>query len=306
MSALQALIPFLLFTLVLEGAQLLFSFLLDLIVSAGSGTLFVFCMQHPGDANAIATALSYLAAFLIVLSFVKEDLVWTKKRYQAMEQAGTLQLSMEKAEKDAEDPNKEDQEKREQERIRRWKIDTPYLVLPEYRLLAGILLSLCAMLLSLGIQEVYALSGILEGGTDLSGLSPALSAAVYGLFTPFVEEMVFRVSTYGRLLQKTRGSVPVCMLFSALLFGLFHGNLPQGVYAMLMGFLFVLAIEITGEFVTAFFMHSLCNLASLFLSFQGIAVSLPAALLFLLAGFLGLAAVLLLCRRVRIDAWKSR
>ena len=69
---------------------------------------------------------------------------------------------------------------------------------------------------------------------------------------------------------------------------------------------FVLAIEITGEFVTAFFMHSLCNLASLFLSFQGIAVSLPAALLFLLAGFLGLAAVLLLCRRVRIDAWKSR
>lgn len=310
MSALSCLIPFLLFTVVLEALQWLFSYIITLILATGSGMIFVWCAQRPGDVSAVATALSYLLAFLVVFGYVKQDLVWQKQRTQRMEQQESLQLTMERTEQtDPDEEEDERQQRQEEAKVQaakeKWKITTPYLVSSDYKLMAAALFCIVAVLLSLGIEELYSLSGVTEGSTDLSGLFPAFAIAVYGLFTPFVEELVFRVTTYSRLLRLTKAPVPLCMLFSALLFGLFHGNLAQGIYATLMGLVFVLALEITGEFVTSFAMHAFCNTASLVFAYRGIGVTWSSCVLLLVCGAAGLVLTLQLCRRVRVDAWKK-
>lgn len=54
-----------------------------------------------------------------------------------------------------------------------------------------------------------------------------------GLVAPFVEETIFRGLIYNRL--KDYSSVTTAMLTSAVIFGLYHGNLIQAVYGLFHG-----------------------------------------------------------------------
>lgn len=106
------------------------------------------------------------------------------------------------------------------------------------------------------------------GVTTVSEMQPAflpLSAAVYGILTPFAEELIYRGLMYARL----RESMPVreSILLSASLFGLSHGNLRQGIYAFVMGALFAYSYEFTREFSVPFILHCMCNLLVLFLEY---------------------------------------
>lgn len=89
--------------------------------------------------------------------------------------------------------------------------------------------------------------------------SAALAAAVYGILSPFTEELVFRGIMYHRL---RRGFSPAeAALISSLLFGFAHGNFLQGIYAAIMGIVFGLAYELTRRFEVPFLLHCTCNLA---------------------------------------------
>ncbi len=99
-----------------------------------------------------------------------------------------------------------------------------------------------------------------------SGSIP-LSAAVYGILTPFTEELVFRGIVWHRL---RRGFTPLqAAALSALLFGVAHENIPQGLYAFVMGMVFALSYELTRRFEVPFLLHCTCNLAVLAASLAG-------------------------------------
>ena len=51
----------------------------------------------------------------------------------------------------------------------------------------------------------------------------------------------------------------VAVMISALLFGLYHGNLVQGIYAFIMGCLLALVYEWTGSFVAPVLFHMIAN-----------------------------------------------
>ena len=127
------------------------------------------------------------------------------------------------------------------------------------RFLMGILpvgtICLCALLNLL-------LAG--EGDPAAYPVPPAalpLEAAVYGILTPFIEELVYRGIVWYRL--RKGFSVIRASLISSLLFGIAHGSLPQGTYAFLMGIVFSLSYELTRRFEVPFLLHSACNLAVL-------------------------------------------
>ncbi len=84
---------------------------------------------------------------------------------------------------------------------------------------------------------------------------------LYGVVSPFVEEVVFRGFLYGRMrvYMKWYGA----MLISALLFGIYHGNIVQGVYGFLMGVLITLVYHKYKNFYFTFFMHAIINLVAL-------------------------------------------
>lgn len=89
------------------------------------------------------------------------------------------------------------------------------------------------------------------------GVPFLLGIILYGLFSPIVEEILFRGLVYNRL--KKYCVVPAAVLLSAVLFGLFHGNLVQGVYGFLMGCLMALVYECSGSFLHAVLFHAVAN-----------------------------------------------
>lgn len=77
---------------------------------------------------------------------------------------------------------------------------------------------------------------------------------------PMAEELVYRGFVYRRL--RERGSQAAAAVWSALLFGLMHFNLVQGVYAFVLGILLAHIVERTGGLAAAAAAHMAANLVS--------------------------------------------
>ncbi|MCM1263207.1 MAG: CPBP family intramembrane metalloprotease [Butyrivibrio sp.] len=90
------------------------------------------------------------------------------------------------------------------------------------------------------------------------GVSFIIGIILYGLVSPFAEEVVFR----GIIYNKIRKDYPVvtAVILSAFLFGLYHGNIVQGAYGFLMGILIAYTYEQFGSFIHAFLFHSAANI----------------------------------------------
>ena len=80
------------------------------------------------------------------------------------------------------------------------------------------------------------------------------------LLAPIAEELIFR----GLTLHFARKVMPVriSIIFSALLFGLYHGNLIQGIYAFVAGMILAYIVTRTGRLLPAVFLHIVINLSA--------------------------------------------
>jgi hypothetical protein len=106
-----------------------------------------------------------------------------------------------------------------------------------------------------------------EAAVSLSPYAVPLGAAVYGILTPFIEEIVFRGIVWHRL---RRGFAPLASaFFSSLLFAAAHENIPQAIYGFIMGMIFALSYELTLRFEIPFLLHCKCNLCVLAASAAG-------------------------------------
>lgn len=85
-----------------------------------------------------------------------------------------------------------------------------------------------------------------------------IGIVLYGLAAPLVEEVVFRGVIYNRL-RRFYGSV-IGMVVSGIFFGIFHGNLVQGVYGACMGILIAYVYERQGSFFFPVLFHAVANL----------------------------------------------
>ena len=95
--------------------------------------------------------------------------------------------------------------------------------------------------------------------TSQYGVILGIGLILYGIVSPLAEEIVFRGIIYNRIKQSY--SVLTAILLSALLFGLYHGNIVQGVYGFIMGMLMAYTYERFGEFHHAFLFHAAANLS---------------------------------------------
>ncbi|MDO4307026.1 MAG: CPBP family intramembrane metalloprotease [Eubacteriales bacterium] len=89
-----------------------------------------------------------------------------------------------------------------------------------------------------------------------------------GIVAPVAEEAVFRWLIYLRLRDYFR--VPVSVILSALLFGIYHGNVVQFIYATLLGCLFAYFMEMTGSLYASVLLHIGANVWSLVYSELGL------------------------------------
>ena len=82
-----------------------------------------------------------------------------------------------------------------------------------------------------------------------------------GVIAPIAEEVVFRWLIYLRLRDYMK--MGAAAVISGLIFGIYHGNLVQAVYASILGMVFACFLELTGNLWTSVLLHMGANIWSL-------------------------------------------
>lgn len=123
-----------------------------------------------------------------------------------------------------------------------------------------------AFSVSLGLNAFLTLTGFVESSQTYQqvadhqyGVVFGIGLLLYGLVSPLAEEILFRGVIYNRM-RRYFGPI-VGIVASGLFFGVFHGNLVQGVYGTVMGILIAYMYERSGKFITPFLFHAAANLA---------------------------------------------
>lgn len=138
-------------------------------------------------------------------------------------------------------------------------VSVPYLTCSGLAILAG------GFLVSTLMGVLDWIPNIMEQSFDIlqSGWGGILAIAIVG---PVLEELLFRGAITKALLQQYNPTKAI--LFSALLFGVFHINPAQILPAFLIGILLAWTYYKTGSLIPCIFMHILNNSLAVYLSIQ--------------------------------------
>ena len=114
-------------------------------------------------------------------------------------------------------------------------------------------------------NTLASLSGLIEqSGTYQEtaqrqyAVSLGMGLVLYAGISAIVEEVVFRFLLYNRL-RRSCGRVAFGVVASAFLFGVYHGNIVQGVYAFVIGALMALVYVYFDSFLAPVLFHGLGN-----------------------------------------------
>lgn len=133
------------------------------------------------------------------------------------------------------------------------------------RMITGIYTVILAVSVSLGLNALFTLTGFVETSASYQqvadrqyGVTFGIGLVLYGLVSPLAEEVVFRGVIYNRL-RRFFGPL-IGIVASALFFGIFHGNLVQGIYGAVMGICIAYVYERHGSFLWPILFHAAANL----------------------------------------------
>ncbi len=136
----------------------------------------------------------------------------------------------------------------------------------KYFLIAGICIPF-----SLGLNNLIMLSNLAAYSDAYQDAAETLYAPSFGvqilcagIIIPIVEEYIFRGLVYRRM--RAYVSVRRAIIVSAVLFGVYHGNLVQMIYGVLCGILLAWLYEKYGSLWAPVLAHMLMNLVSVILT----------------------------------------
>lgn len=129
-----------------------------------------------------------------------------------------------------------------------------------------------------GFNMLLSLSGMVDNSQSYQTIMEDQYAAYfllgifcYGVITPITEEIVFRGIIFNCLRRNTR--VGASIFISAVIFGMYHLNSVQGIYAFLMGCLIAYGYEYFGDFRIPVAIHIIANVIAYCLTYTSLAVS---------------------------------
>lgn len=122
------------------------------------------------------------------------------------------------------------------------------------------IMSIFSILMNLVEQLIIGKSGTVTLTDIVNANENAWIPFVFGVIVaPIMEELVFRRMTY----KKVSGyGVGTYLVWTSIVFGLFHGNFGQAVYTSLIGVLFAVIMYQTGSVRYSIILHILLNLTA--------------------------------------------
>lgn len=127
-----------------------------------------------------------------------------------------------------------------------------------------IIVIVAGLVFSIGLNYLFNVLGITGASESFQSARKAQFSVdflagifLYGVLSPVVEELIFR----GLLFNRLKRIFPrlAAIILSALLFGIFHGNLVQGTYAFIMGVIIALLYEKYKSFLAPIVFHVVAN-----------------------------------------------
>lgn len=132
----------------------------------------------------------------------------------------------------------------------------------KYILVAGI-----SIPLAIGLNNILILSNIgaqseaYQQATAILYSPPfPMQLLCVGIVIPVVEEMMFRGLIYRR--KRVGSSMGHAMLFSAVFFGIYHGNVVQMIYGFISGLMLAYLYEKFGSLIAPILAHTLMNVTA--------------------------------------------
>lgn len=127
--------------------------------------------------------------------------------------------------------------------------------------------------------------GYMEVATMIYGSGIGMQLLVVGIAAPIIEELLFRGLVYKRMREYCKPGLAIAL--SGLLFGIYHMNMVQGIYASLLGFLLGYVYEKFHTIAAPIIFHILANITSIVSSeigrssgvFENLAVTIPLTVL---------------------------
>lgn len=114
-----------------------------------------------------------------------------------------------------------------------------------------------------GLFQEYLNPGVYEETQSLISEGKSIWSLIFwmGIAAPFAEEVIFRWLVFLRMRDHMR--VVCAAVLSGLAFGIYHMNLLQGVYATVLGTVFALLLEWSGNLYSSVWLHIGANTWSL-------------------------------------------
>ncbi|MCD7751113.1 MAG: HAD hydrolase-like protein [Lachnospiraceae bacterium] len=132
-----------------------------------------------------------------------------------------------------------------------------------------------ALLLALGINMFFIGTGFLEVSSsyqetaaNLYSVGIPLGIILYGFFSSTVEEFLFRGIVLVQMERYMKSNSAI--LLASLLFGVYHGNLIQGIYAFTIGAVLCMAYRDSGNFILIAAIHGVVNVIVFLMSSFGL------------------------------------
>ena len=143
--------------------------------------------------------------------------------------------------------------------------ENPVIVMPAGHKKDGLLLFVLGGFAALSVNILFALTGLTGSSAAYEQVAEKQFALplwagiiLYGMVSPLAEEIVFRGIVYNRLRrQYTRG---IAIVGSALIFGVYHGNVVQALYGFVLGILIAVLYEKYASFIAPVILHSAANI----------------------------------------------
>lgn len=233
----EVLFPYLLYYLAYNAAYLIFAFAYQASVKRIGGAYGQFMGTHATTVTGVMGGLCMFAGILPLVPMLKEEL---RARGETFVFVRTKAAD-----------------------------DTDAISVARERYMQGRMAALTVLLafsVSLGLNALLTLTGFADSSQAYQkvadrqyGVAFAVGLVLYGLISPFAEEVVFRGVIYNRLRRLYNPAAGIVV--SGLLFGAFHGNPVQAVYGACLGTLMAYLYERSGRFYIPILFHAVANLA---------------------------------------------
>lgn len=139
------------------------------------------------------------------------------------------------------------------ERKNKWK---PWQIAVAALVAAVISTALNSLILISPLPEIFP-GYYVAAGMSFMGQSPIILILATVILGPIAEELIFRGLTYDRLRHYV--SIPAAIIISALMFGAYHANVIQFIYASIMGILLAFYYEKSGSILAPVVAHMVMN-----------------------------------------------